>query len=80
MLSKLVLLSVISKYPNGKIGNRTLWSLKKDDVMVQLGQMPRKDSALKEDEQPKLMRCLHPLLADASEWLAHDHGGGAAIF
>ena len=47
LLSKLVLLSVISKHPNGKIGNRTLWSLKKDDVMVQLGQMPRMDSALR---------------------------------
>ena len=37
-------------------------------------------TAWKEDEQPKLMRRLHTHLADGSEWLAHDHGGGAAIF
>lgn len=78
LLGKLVLSSIISKYPNGKIGTRTPWSLKKDDVMVQLGQMPRMDSATKEGDRPKLVKRLHPLLAYGRERLDHDRGDGAA--
>ena len=80
LLSKLVLLSVISKHPNGKIGNRTLWSLKKRWCHGAAGPDAQDGLSLEEEKQPKLMRRLHPLPAHGSEWLAHDHDGGAAIF